>query len=280
MTRARRVCGVCALAVAAFALYLCCCYLFFPVTVVNECIASVLAVRGLSLSGAADKTLHPGLEWLRPALSCSQGELVRFDRVEASPRLWPLFAGRGVVGVDAGLGAGHLGLEYGVSGPDALSLDIAALPLSRVPFFKTMLGADLGGTLRGEGKLLRQASGISGAVKFEVKQLAFSGVKLGAFALPNVSELNCQGMLRLTSGRARLESITLQGNGVYMRLSGDLPVGDRSSGEPLNLTLEIMPKPEFLAKQQMVFLLLAKFAASPGIYKVPIRGSLLKPAIL
>jgi hypothetical protein len=41
-----------------------------------------------------------------------------------------------------------------------------------------------------------------------------------------------------------------------------------------------MPKPEFMDKQRLVFLLLAKFAASPGVYKVPIRGTLLKPVIM
>jgi hypothetical protein len=41
-----------------------------------------------------------------------------------------------------------------------------------------------------------------------------------------------------------------------------------------------MPKPEFIDKQKLVFLLLAKFMASPGVYRVPIRGTLLKPEIL
>jgi hypothetical protein len=72
----------------------------------------------------------------------------------------------------------------------------------------------------------------------------------------------------------------LQGDGIYMRLSGDLPDGAKGAASPLNLTLEIMPKPVFMDKQKMVFLLLAKFAASPGVYKVPIRGTLLKPVIM
>jgi hypothetical protein len=44
--------------------------------------------------------------------------------------------------------------------------------------------------------------------------------------------------------------------------------------------LEIMPKPDFLEKQKLVFLLLAKFTASPGVYRVPIKGTLLKPEIV
>ena len=86
--------------------------------------------------------------------------------------------------------------------------------------------------------------------------------------------------MRVADGRARLESFTLLGDGVYMRLSGDLPGGANAATSPLQLTLEIMPKPEFMDKQRLVFLLLAKFAASPGVYKVPIRGTLLKPVIM
>jgi hypothetical protein len=65
-----------------------------------------------------------------------------------------------------------------------------------------------------------------------------------------------------------------------MRLSGEHPLGLNASSAPLDLVLEIMPKPEFLEKQKLVFLLLAKFMASPGVYRVPITGTVLKPQIL
>jgi len=65
-----------------------------------------------------------------------------------------------------------------------------------------------------------------------------------------------------------------------MRLSGDLPTGANAGSAPLNLVLEIMPKADFLEKQKLVFMLLAKFMVSPGVYKLPIRGTLLKPEIL
>ena len=103
---------------------------------------------------------------------------------------------------------------------------------------------------------------------------------MGAFSLPDADNLSSKGMIRITAGKARLESLTLQGEGVYMRLSGDLPLGMNADAAPLDLLLEIMPKPEFLEKQKLVFLLLAKFMASPGVYRVPIRGTLLKPEIL
>jgi len=92
--------------------------------------------------------------------------------------------------------------------------------------------------------------------------------------------MKTQGMIRVSDGKARLESFTLAGDGIYMRLSGDLPFGANAAVTPLNMSLEIMPKPEFLEKQKLVFMLLARFMTSPGVYTVPIRGTLLKPAII
>ena len=87
-------------------------------------------------------------------------------------------------------------------------------------------------------------------------------------------------MIRVTDGKVRLESFTLQGDGLYMRISGDLPSGDTALTAPVNLVLEIMPKPEFMEKQKLVFLVLTKFMVSPGNFRVPITGTLLKPVIL
>lgn len=265
---------------AGIALFLACTYLFLPTQRVNELIGRLLADQGLALSPGAHKTLLPGLVWRQPVLSSDQGALARFDRLAVRLRLLPLVTGHAVVGVTAALGAGHLDLGYGINGPDALELAADGIQLSDIPFFKTVLGATAGGSLWSEGRLTRTRGRVSGDLKLEVKQLAFTGVKLGAFPLPDAANLRCQGMVRVTAGQARLESFTLQGDGLYMRLSGELPGGANAATLPLNLTLEIMPKPEFMDKQKLVFLLLAKFTASPGVYRVPIRGTLLKPVIM
>jgi type II secretion system protein N len=268
------------LVAAGGCLFLACIYLFLPTRQVNELISGMLADQGLSLSPEGHKTLLPGLAWNQPVLSSGQGPLLRFDRLAVRLRLLPLLAGRVVIGLTSALGAGHLDLEYGINGTEALELAADGMQLSDIPFFKTALGATAGGSLWSEGRLSRKAGRLSGNLKLEVKQLALSGVKLGAFPLPDAANLRCQGMVRVTDGRSRLESFTLQGDGIYMRLSGELPGGANAVTSPLNLTLEIMPKPEFMDKQKLVFLLLTKFAASPGVFKVPIRGTLLKPLIL
>jgi len=268
------------LLIAAAVLFLSSIYLFFPIGGVNASLDRLLADQGFSLSPQARKSLLPGLEWDHPLLSSDQGALLRCDRLAAQLRLLPLLTGRAVIGVASVMGGGRLEMELGLNGPDAVALSADSIQLSEIPFFKTVLGADVRGKAWSDGKLSRKGGKLSGTIRLEFRQLAFSGVRLGSFPLPDADDLRCQGMVRVADGRARLESLTLQGNGVFMRLSGDLPGDGHAVASPVNLTLEIMPKPEFLERQKLVFLLLARFATSPGVYRVPIRGTLLKPVIL
>ena len=255
-------------------------YLLFPTGRIDAVLAEVLSRQGLSLAPAVHKTLLPGLAWDNLLLSSEQGALLRCERLQVRPLLLPLLAGRAVVSGGAEIGKGRLDIRYALNGKAALELDADGISLADIPFFKSVLGAHAAGTLWSQGKLQRGAKGLSGDLKLEIKNLEFSSVKLGAFPLPDAANLKSQGMIRVTDGKARLESFTLEGDGIYMRLSGDLPTGANAGVTPLAMSLEIMPKPEFLEKQKLVFMLLAKFMTSPGVYTVPIKGTLLKPQIL
>lgn len=280
MNRLRTLLRAAALLLATGILFSGFVYLFFPTERIDRAIGMLLEPQGLKISPSVHKTLLPGLAWDKLQLSSAQGALLHCERLEARPLLLPLLIGRAVLSGSAVIGNGSLDLRYSLNGRDALALSSNGVNLSEIPFFKTVLGARTSGAFWSQGKLLRGPGGLSGDLKLEVRQLEFSGVKLGAFPLPDASGLKTQGMVRVVDSRARLESFTLEGDGIYMRLSGDLPSGANAGMMPLNLTLEIMPKPEFLEKQKLVFMLLAKFMASPGVYKVPIRGTLLKPVIL
>jgi len=268
------------LILAWLTLFMVCVYLFFPSGRINALIGRTLSSQGLVLTPAAHKTILPGLAWDNALLSSQQGPLIRFDRVTVRPLLLRLLTGSVVLNSKASLGAGRMNLEQGIAGRQTVLLSADRLALGEMPFFKTILGARVGGSLWSEGRITRGPKGWSGELKLEISQLEFAGIRIGAFPLPDAVNLNSKGMIRVTDGKARLESLTLQGEGVYMRLSGDLPQGVHADAAPLDLVLEIMPKPEFLDKQKLVFLLLAKFMASPGVYRVPIKGTLLKPEIL
>lgn len=269
-----------AVTATTLALFIIFSYLLFPSAGIDEVLTQVLSRQGLTLTPAVHKTLLPGLAWDNLLLSSERGQLLSCERLQVRALLLPLLAGRAVISGGATLGKGHLDIRYALNGKAALDLAADGIALSDIPFFKSVLGAKAAGSLWSQGKLQRGSKGLNGDLKLEIKQLEFSGVKLGAFPLPDAANLKTQGMVKVSDGKARLDSFTLEGDGIYMRLSGDLPSGGNAAVTPLNMSLEIMPKPEFLEKQKLVFMLLAKFMTSPGVYTVPIRGTLLKPQIL
>lgn len=268
------------IAAAVLALFLLFSYLLFPAARIDAVLAPVLSRQGLTITPAVHKTLLPGLAWDDFLLSSEQGPLLVCQRLQVRPLLLPLFTGRAVISGNAAIGKGHLSIRYALNGKAALDLGADGIALADIPFFKSVLGAKAAGKLWSQGVLQRSAKGLNGELKLEIQQLEFSGVKLGAFPLPDAANLKTQGMVKVTGGKARLESFTLEGDGVYMRLSGEIPSGASAAVTPLSMSLEIMPKPDFLEKQKLVFMLLAKFMTSPGVYTVPIRGTLLKPQIL
>ena len=265
---------------AALVLFLIFSYMLFPTAKIDTIIAQILSRQGLTLAPALHKTLLPGVAWDNLQLSSDQGTLLNCERLQVRILLLPLFVGRAVFSGGATIGKGSVEVRYALNGKAALDLDARDVSLGDIPFFKNVLAAKVGGSLWSQGTLQRGAKGLNGDLKLEVKQLELTGVKLGAFPLPDAANLKTQGIIRVSDGRARLDSFTLEGDGIYMRLSGDIPSGANAAVTPLNMSLEIMPKPEFLEKQKLVFMLLAKFMSSPGVYRVPIRGTLLKPNIL
>ncbi len=279
MTLKRALKQLCLASVALF-LFLVCVYALFPTARIDQALAALLSGQGLSLSPGCRRTVLPGLAWDDARLFSDRGVLFSAGRLTLRPLLLPLAAGRLDVAASAAIGNGHLRLVYGTRGRDALQLETSGITLADIPFFLTVLGARATGDVRGEGRLTRTAGGVNGDIRLEVGNMGFSGIRLGSFPLPDAAGLKTRGMVRITDGRARLESFTLEGDGIYMRLSGEIPTGASAARQPLALTLEIMPRAEFMERQKLVFLLLAKFMASPGVYRIPVRGTLLKPEII
>ncbi|HEY6839178.1 MAG TPA: type II secretion system protein GspN, partial [Geobacteraceae bacterium] len=204
---------------------------------------------------------------------------VRADRFTVRLRLLPLLGGKVVIGCEARIGGGKVTAEVPLVGGGKMTADIKNLRLEDVPFFPSVTGAKVQGGLTAQATLRGQANAAAGELKLEVKAAEVSGVKIGGLPLPDATYRTVQGMLRASGGKVVLESFTLDGEGLYVRLKGDFPLTIPVSAAPLNLTLELMPKPDFLDRQKFVFLLLTKYVTSPGHYEIPVRGTLGKPAV-
>jgi type II secretion system protein N len=239
-----------------------------------------LAREGYTFSAASfGKAFLLGIKARAVEIGDDRGALLKLDEASARLRLLPLLAGRASFICLARIGAGELSVELSPLRSGETHVEISRVRLENIPFFATAAGARVKGEFRGEGAFRGQGAVAQGEARLEAKGVELAGVKIGGIPLPDATYETVQGALKVSGGKALLESITLQGDGIYARLSGDIPLMAPLGAAPLNLTLELMPKPEFMARQQAVFLLLARYQDTPGHYRIPIRGTLARPSI-
>jgi type II secretion system protein N len=266
--------------IAGLALFLCLTIMFVPAGELQRLAARTIAPYGLTIGASSfSKTFPLGIKAKRFTLSGQSGELLSFDRLDLRLKLLPLFIGRVVISAKATIGSGAIASETELTRRGRVALSCQNVRLEAIPFFKTFAGAEAKGDLRIKGDIAGQGIGAKGALQIEARDLDLKGVTISGTPLPNASYRTMQGMLRVKNGKVNLESVTLQGDGLYVRLSGDFPSGNQPAATPLNLKVELMPKPEFLESQKFVFLLLAKYTVSPGNYLLPISGTLAAPQL-
>jgi len=240
--------------------------------------------RGLQRNGyrfQADefgKSFPLGIKARNVLVSGERGALLKLDDTRLGVKLFPLFIGRVVIAFRADIGPGEVLARFEPRS-GSLSFQADKLRLEDVPLLRTATGANFKGELFLEGSFSGRGSRTRGEVKLEVRRAELSSVRIGEFPLPDASYESVRGMFRAKDGSGTLESLAFQGDGVYIRLKGDVPVSGPPAQAPLDLTMELMPKPVFLENQKLVFLVLARYQTSPGVYRIPIGGTLLKPAI-
>ena len=264
---------------AALLLFVICVILFTPAGSLQEVVRRYLEREGYSFSAQQfRKALPLGIKARNMELADDRGVLLRADEAVVRLRLLPLFTGKVSFGYRFGIGGGNIQGDYSPRRGGELDIAISRLRMEDIPFFLTATGTRVKGDLSAQASFRGIGNNAAGEAQLEVKGAELAGAKVGEMPLPDAAYDTVRGALKVSRGKAVLESATLQGAGLYVRLKGDFPVIMPLGAAPLNLTLELMPKPDFLEKQKYVFLLLAKYLISPGAYQIPIRGTLAKPA--
>ncbi|HEX2770138.1 MAG TPA: type II secretion system protein GspN [Geobacteraceae bacterium] len=277
---ARRWLAIAAGIPAALLLFAIFIIIFTPAATLKGIVDRALKGAGYTFRAAEfGKALPLGVKARNLELADERGVLFRADDAVVRLRLLPLLAGKVSISYRAGVGKGYVRGVFSPLPGGEVQVEISHLRLEDIPFFLTATGTRVKGDLRGEGNFRGSGNSVRGEAKLEVKGADLAGVKIGGLSLPDASYDTVRGALKVGNGKAVLESATLQGEGLYVRLKGDLSVTTPLGDAPLNLTLELMPKPDFLERQKFVFLLLTKYLISPGNYRIPIQGVLAKPTI-
>jgi type II secretion system protein N len=271
---------ICAYISAALFLLATLTVLFIPTRVIRNVVDNVLQSKGLTMRAAYFGKAFPlGVKARDLEIGDERGELVKLDDAVVRISLLPLLTGRIVVNYHAEIGNGSIEGDFSHRKDSGFSFRANDVRLEDIPFFQTVAGARVKGILDADADFREKGTKRDGEMRLQVKDAVLNGVKIGGTPLPDASYETIQGLYRLDGGRGTLESLSLQGKGIYIRLKGDIPYVSPPGSAPLNLTLELMPKPSFLENQKFVFLLLTKYLTTPGHYQIPIRGTLAKPLI-
>jgi len=250
-----------------------------PVGEIKGVVTRVLEREGYQLQAEEfHKSFPLGITVRNAQVSDERGMLIKLDSATFRLKLLPLFIGTITLAADARIGDGEVSASFQPR-TSTISLHSERVKLQDIPALQITTGANLQGNLFLDGSFAGRGTALHGDMRMEIKRAQLSGIKVSGMPLPDASYENIRGMFRASGGKGILESLTFQGDGIYIRLKGSVAMAEPLGVSPLNLTIELMPKPDFLEKQKLVFLLLAKYQKSPGSYRIPVTGTLMSPFI-
>jgi len=130
-----------------------------------------------------------------------------------------------------------------------------------IPLFASV-GLTGTGILSGEFK----SKGRLGDLKFAIRDARFEDWSFSGIPIPLAMFNSGKGVLSINeSGNIHVGSFSLEGEGIYARIKGDI------RGEGLDLTMELMP--DYAFQDRVGFLSkIEHYETSPGYYVLPIRG--------
>ncbi|MBA4393904.1 MAG: type II secretion system protein GspN [Desulfobacca sp.] len=240
----------------------------------------ILEQQGYSLRAARFNKVFPlGVQAIDLEISGPKGVLLKAKEAEVHLKPLPLLFGKVSLTGQVVMGAGHIEGSF-LPRTGESHIDAREVHLEDIPFFQNITGAQVKGKMNLNGRFKWKGKESEGALRLEIKGASVTGVKIGNIPLPDADHSLVQIQVQEEGGIVGLKSCTLQSKGLYVRLQGEAPLISPFSNAPLKLTLELMPKPEFLEKQKFIFHLLAKYLIAPGYYLIPIRGTLENPSLI
>lgn len=230
---------------------------------------TILTMLGNSLSNSSiqvecdgfRKNLFFGFSADRISLKKDERPLIAIDSFSGQIDPFSVIRLKLPLNFSGSIGSGRLqGTAELLSRSGAVSMNIIDADIGAIPFFE-LLGMKGSGRLSGTMSLKKN----QGDVRFDVKEMQVASGTFGSISVPLNYFQSAQGALEITGGRAKVNSFTMEGPGVFARIRGDI------ADSRLALTLEIMPEKAFTDKNPAL-MLLEKYKVSPGRYSVPLAN--------
>ncbi len=178
---------------------------------------------------------------------------------------------RGLLSVDLHAAAygGELSVKakQGVS-PQSLVVDADGLDIGAYPLLKD-LGLQVSGRLGGNFEM----RGDAGKGRFLFKNLAWRGLKVKGFPLPDLDFEQAWVEAELKGDRLMVKKMQMEGKELKLLTSGDMVLRERGS---LSLVVKLKPS-ERLAREYAAVVSLLKNRDADGFYQFTLGGTLSEP---
>lgn len=254
---------------------------FIPDQAILNALNSSVAEKGFSIQ--ADSLGRPfplGISARKFVLSDKAGVVwLRGDFARARINITPLLLGRIGFTVSARLASGQLDGSITAWPSVAGKLHGNGVDLAQIPLMESATG---GGKLVGTASLdltiSQKGKGVvEGDLRLQVRPLTLAGANINGLRLPDIKTEELRGALKLKGQAVTIDNLALQSDGLYLRLTGNLPL---SATESLSVALDLMPAAELLEKQKSLYLIMLPYQQSPGNYRINIGGTLSSPQLL
>ncbi|MBI5050381.1 MAG: type II secretion system protein GspN [Nitrospirae bacterium] len=153
--------------------------------------------------------------------------------------------------------------------PENGNIEITNAEIAAIPYI-TSIGLKGNGII--SGSIIFKNNNTD--VTFTVPDADIDGSILG-MPLPLTLFHKIQGAFSIKGNTIEVVSITLEGEKLYARLSGNAAIGGKKPPEITGLTLEVMPAAEYVSTNEFKSLesaILKKYEASPGYYVIRIEN--------
>jgi type II secretion system protein N len=279
MSRSERLITALALVSGFFAL-LPLAWSMLPDTTIQQAVSQQLASHGIAMQAGTCTTGFPFRIIARNVTlrdAVDQKPLLVIDQLSIRLRLLPLVLGKATCTATGQIGAGLLSATVTIYPALRGELHLSGLPLDALPVLTSTLTGTVKGTALLEMRFTQQQGITVGEARLRIADLQLAQARLAALALPDLTIPETRGLLKLQGDTITVSSLALQGDGIYLRLTGTLPLNPSA---PLSLALELLPTTELFERNRSLFLLMTPYQTAPGAFKLPIGGSLSSPQLL
>ena len=196
-------------------------------------------------------------------------------------RLLPssLFLGNIRINVYGDVGDGHISEDVIIKiGGITLNTVAENIGLKDIPYLNSI--GLYSGVVNGHGQtFISQGKCIGGFIKADGKDIDISRLRIQGVIMPFEVIEKMGVTAKMEECKLKLNGLWVEGKELSARLQGIVNVSSPFKNSPIDLTLEITPKPQ-LIKNDTILFLIKDYRKSINYYSIPMKGTIGNPVFI